>query len=246
MKKLFTIISVLVVFLFSSFSAQPCFAYLDLVQTMASEDQVKETETATEQLKDTTDKILVILQNKELSQGEKDQQMLEVADERFRWTDIARGALSRKWKNITAEEREEFTSLFRKLIFNVYMEKTRKYDDKTEITYTDEKLDSKEYKRKDGTTYTREYAKVFVEIDYHETLVGLEYRMKKYDDQWLVYDVLVEGISLVNNYRAQFRGMDYEDIISWLREKVGTKPEKEVVEEEKVEEETKEETEKTE
>jgi phospholipid transport system substrate-binding protein len=171
----------------------------------------------TEQIKQTTDKILSIVKDPALkgpTQTQKRRRLIrEAVDERFEWEEMARRSLGRYWTQRTAEEKKEFVPLFSDLIERTYMSKVEDY--------------SGERVRYDGETNEDDYAVVKVIIVTQKNKdIPLEYRLQKKGSEWLVYDVSIEGVSLVNNYRMQFNSIilqsSYENLIKRLKAKVAS------------------------
>jgi phospholipid transport system substrate-binding protein len=172
----------------------------------------------TDQIKQTTDRILSIVTDSALKSPSKVQEkrrlIRRAVDELFDWEEMAHRSLARHWDQRTAEEKKEFVRLYSDLLERTYMEKVEGYSGE-KITYEGETLDNG-------------YAVVKVKIATKKNNdIHVEYRLRKEGSKWLVYDVLIEGISLVNNYRAQFNSIisqsSYEKLVKRLRDKVELK-----------------------
>ena len=172
----------------------------------------------TEKIRQTTDKILSILADPSLKKPAKVKErrrlIRKVVDERFDWEEMARRSLAKHWAPRTDEEKKEFVRLFGELLERTYMSKVEGYSGE-KVLYVGEKADG-------------EYATVNVKIVTEKnTDIPVEYRLKKEGDDWLVYDISIEGVSLVNNYRTQFNSIitqsSYENLIKKLKEKVAQK-----------------------
>jgi phospholipid transport system substrate-binding protein len=109
----------------------------------------------------------------------------------FDFSETAKRALGRHWQAISEKDRQEFTALFSDLIERAYISKIERYRGER-IAYAGEAIDGGL-----ATVRTRFVTK-------QGTEVPVDYRMQQRGDRWLVYDVAVEGVSLVNNYRTQF------------------------------------------
>ena len=169
----------------------------------------------TEKMKGTTDKIIAILADPALKTPDKSKErkrmIRQAVDERFDWSEFSRRALARHWRKRTDEEKREFVPLFGKLVERTYMDKVEDYSGES-VIYVGERV-----KR----TYALVKAKV-VTNDKRE--IDVDYRLRYKSNDWVVYDVTVEGVSLVNNYRVQFNNIiknsSYEDLVKRLKEKV--------------------------
>jgi phospholipid transport system substrate-binding protein len=169
----------------------------------------------TENIRETTDKIIAVVTDPGLKEADKAQekarQIRNVVDERFDWEEMSMRTLARHWKDRTQDEREEFVDLFGKLLERTYLDKVEGYSGE-KVLYVDEKVEG-------------DYGLVTVKIvTKQETEIQVEYRMRKKGGEWLVYDISIEGVSLVNNYRKQFHSImtrsSYKNLIDKLRSKV--------------------------
>ncbi|MBP1698271.1 MAG: uncharacterized protein H6Q41_3459 [Deltaproteobacteria bacterium] len=172
----------------------------------------------TDQIKQTTDKILSIITNPALKPpsktAEREKLIRQAVDERFDWEEMARRALATHWAKRTLEERKEFVRLFADLLERTYKKKVEDYSGE-KVLY-------------EGETKDGDYATVKVKIVSKKNKdIPVEYRLKKEGNDWFVYDVSIEGVSLVNNYRTQFNSIivqsSYENLIKRLKEKVELK-----------------------
>ncbi|HYB41362.1 MAG TPA: ABC transporter substrate-binding protein [Candidatus Methylomirabilis sp.] len=167
---------------------------------------------ATEALKPEIDRVLVILSNPALKGDDKSQDrraaIRGVTNEAFDWTEMAKRSLGRHWAGRTPAEQEEFVGLFRDLIERSYISKIEKYAGEP-IQYVGDTTDGNL-----ATVRTKIITKQAQELP-------IDYRMLHAGDRWLVYDVLIEGISLVNNYRTQFDGIiktsSYDELVKKLK-----------------------------
>jgi len=173
----------------------------------------------TNQVKQTVDAVLEVLKNKELKKPEKTEQrrakIRAIVGERFDFDEMAKRSLAQHWKKRTPEEQKEFVPLYSDLLENAYIKKIEKYEDE-KILYVDEKTE--------GT-----YASVKTNIiTSKEVQIPIEYRLLRKDSKWAVYDVVVEGVSLVNNYRNQFnsilRSGTYEELVKRMKNKTLKEP----------------------
>ena len=169
----------------------------------------------TEQVKQTVDAVIKILNNKELKKSEKQNErrlkIRETVEKRFDFEEMAKRSLALHWKNRTPQEQKEFVSLFSDLLEDTYIRKIERYEDE-KVAYTEEKNDG---------SYATVRTKV---ITTKETEIPVDYKIFKKGQKWEVYDILIEGVSLVNNYRTQFnqiiRSGSYEELITRLKKKV--------------------------
>lgn len=134
-----------------------------------------------------------------------------VANDLFDFTETAKRALGRHWQGRTDEERKEFVRLFADLLEYSYIAKIERYGGPEKIRYGREQLDGDL-----ATVATTISTKRGQEI-------SVQYGMLQRGDQWLVYDVIVEGVSLISNYGGQFNRIvqtsSYGELVKQLRAK---------------------------
>jgi phospholipid transport system substrate-binding protein len=169
----------------------------------------------TDQVKATTDKILAILTDPALQAPEmieeKKRMIRKAVDERFDWTAISRRALGRHWRKMTTDEKKAFVPLFGQMLEKTYLSRVGEYSGE-KVSYVDEKVDG---------TYGVVKAKII--SDTHGE-IAVKYRLWNKKDEWFIYDISIEGVSLVNNYRSQFNTIlmksSPSELIKKLEEKV--------------------------
>ena len=151
---------------------------------------------ATDQLRVGIERVLKTLTEPAL-QGpdrvaERRKALREITDPMFDWTELARRALGRHWQARTDAERQEFVPLFHNLLERTYVTRLERYDGE-QITYIGESIDGDQ-----ATVRTKI-------LDRTNRELPIDYRMVRGPDRrWLIYDVVIEGVSLVANYRSQF------------------------------------------
>jgi phospholipid transport system substrate-binding protein len=169
---------------------------------------------ATDQVKAAVERVLKVVQDPELRKppnAEKRRaQIREAAQTIFDFEELSKRTLARHWAARTPAERTRFTELFTDLLENNYVSRIESYSGE-KILYLPEQVD--------GDTVAVRCR--FVTQKGAE--VPLDYRMQKGGDRWQAYDVLVEGVSLVANYRTQFNSIinrsSYEGLVKRLEEK---------------------------
>ena len=157
--------------------------------------QVSWATTATEQLKSAIDHVLAIVDAPALKGDgrivERRIAVRKIANESFDFAEIARRSLGRHWQPLSEAQRTEFVGLFGDLLERSYISKIELYGGE-KIIYSGERMDG-------------DLAIVSTKIiTKNGTEVPIDYRLFRRGDNWKVYDVNIEGISLVSNYRTQF------------------------------------------
>jgi len=171
----------------------------------------------TEVIRRTTDQVLQILEDPKLQgpekQAERQQRLHQISDQAFDWQEMGRRALATHWRGRTPQEQKEFVGLFRDLVERTYMNRLETAtQEKQDIQYVGEQVDGQ-----------RAAVKTIV-LTKRNQQVPLEYRLQQTDGRWKIYDVLVEGISLVNNYRSQFNQIINSSSFDALLQKMKSQP----------------------
>ena len=168
----------------------------------------------TDQLRGAIDRVVKVLDDPSLKGPEKAVErrraVRKVANDIFDFAEIARRSLARHWQPLTDKQREEFVMLFADLLERSYISKIELYGGE-KILYTSERTED-------------DLANVSTKIiTKNGTEVPVDYRMLKRGDRWLVYDVNIEGVSLVSNYRTQFNKIiqtsSYNDLVQKMKNK---------------------------
>jgi phospholipid transport system substrate-binding protein len=146
----------------------------------------------------------------EANKEAKQEKIEAIADEMFDYVALSRLTLGRNWKKFNSDQKKEFIQLYRSILEKAYMDKI--------LSYTDEKVTfDKE------TMLSEKKAEVQTHILTKSVEIPIFYRVYLKDGKWKVYDVIIEGISLIKNYRTQFRDIlannPPEEVLKILRKK---------------------------
>ena len=170
--------------------------------------------TVTDEVKNVVDEVVRIVSNKELKKPQNEEKrragLKKAIGSKFDYGQMAKLSMGAHWKERTPGEQKEFAHLFETLLENSYATKIEAYNN-DKIVYMRENVegDHAEVKSKVITSKGEEYS--------------LNYRLAKRENEWLVYDVVIEGVSLVANYRSQFNRIiqqqGYNDLVKKLRTK---------------------------
>lgn len=167
----------------------------------------------TDSMKTTIDEVLRIVGEDELKKPEKAEErrklLEQVVEARFDYQEMSRRALGAPWKTLSDQQKQEFVTLFRTLLTNSYADKIETYSGEG-VQYLNERTE-------------KGYAEVRTKVLSGKAEIPLDYRLINKANDWRVYDVVVDGVSLVNNYRGQFtkiiRSSSYVDLVEQLRKK---------------------------
>jgi phospholipid transport system substrate-binding protein len=173
----------------------------------------------TDQLRGSIDLVLKIVTDPELKKEarttERRRRIRAVVNQIFDFTEISQRSLGRHWQARTPAEREQFIALFGDLLENAYITKIESYSGE-KIQYPGDVIDGDL-----ALVKTRIVTK-------QETEIPVDYRMFLNGGRWAVYDVSIEGISLIGNYRTQFNAViqrsGYPDLVAKLKAKQDERP----------------------
>jgi phospholipid transport system substrate-binding protein len=166
----------------------------------------------TDQLKAQVDRVLKLMDDPTLKDKPKDKRVAvrRVADDIFDFGETAKRSLGRHWADRTQAERDEFVKLFGDLLERSYISKIELYGGE-KIQYVGDKVEGEQ-----ASVMSKLLTKT-------NTEVPIEYRMLKKGERWLVYDVIIEGVSLISNYRTQFNKIiqtsSYNELVNKLKTK---------------------------
>jgi phospholipid transport system substrate-binding protein len=164
----------------------------------------------TEQIQSGVEKVIAILKDPKLQAEAKRKQLREVIYPKFDFTEMARRSLGSHWQRRSPQEQQEFVRLFTDLMENSYMSNLEGYRGE-KVIIGNEKQD-KEYAEVDTKIVTKKGEEVAV-----------NYKLRQTSNEWKIYDVVIENISLVNNYRSQFNRViaqsSYDELFRKMKDK---------------------------
>ena len=174
----------------------------------------------TTQIKSTVDQVIQILTNPQLQgEGKKQERrkrLREVIFARFDFQEMAQRSLGAHWQRRTPEEQTEFIKVFSDLLEQTYVDKIESYNNEKFI-YANERIDGPyaEVSSKMRTSKGEEFT--------------INYKLHRMGEDWRVYDLVIENISLINNYRSQFNRIltssTYDELVSRIKTKLSGKRE---------------------
>jgi phospholipid transport system substrate-binding protein len=144
-------------------------------------------------ISETVDDVIAVLENGSLDSDARRARIEEIALERFDFVTMSKLVLARNWKRLTPEQQDEFVHEFKDLLARSYGDRIDRYDDQ-EVELVGERTE----KRGDVTVKTRIRGGEFEGFK-------VDYRLRQRGEGWYIIDVRIEGVSLVSNYRDQFK-----------------------------------------
>lgn len=170
--------------------------------------------TPTDDVRKTVDQVIRIVADKEMKHNDKKrrQALRNSIGTIFDYTEMAKRSLSRHWKERSADERKQFSDLFANLLEKTYANKIESYNQERVVFL-------KEYP--EGNSVVVKSKVVTSKQDEYT----MDYKLLNKDGKWMVYDVVIEGVSLVSNYRSQFNRIitanGYGELVRKLQGKSG-------------------------
>ena len=170
-------------------------------------------QTPTESVRSTIEDVIRILNNEQWKQterlAERRQEIERVVRQRVSYEDMAKQALGRQWSTLAEGERQEFVDLFVQLVRDSFAGKVDAYADERVLYLSEQRYDR--------------IAEVRTKLSGRKTDTLLNFKLAERAGMWLVYDVVIDGASLVQNYHAQFasilRNDSYPVLVKKMREK---------------------------
>jgi len=164
--------------------------------------------TPTDQMKSTVDEMMSVLRN-DSTWEQKEPVLSDLISKRFYYRAMAQRTLATNWKKASDAQKKEFIDLFSELLLFTYLDRIK--------AYTNEKVEFKREKVKKKT------AVVYTEIITGSANIPINYKLLHSGDQWLVYDVIIEEVSLVSNYRSTYKEIVKKNGIDGLLKKMSDK-----------------------
>jgi phospholipid transport system substrate-binding protein len=176
-----------------------------------------ESGSATEAIKETIDQVLVILGDEKFKQPEHIDEgraaLEKVIAQRFDYEEMGKRTLGREWKKLNPGQQKEFIELFQQFLSNTYAGNVDGFTGE-QVEYIKERRKGK-------------FAEVQTKVISKKLTIPLDYRLLKNSNSWRVYNVIIDGVSLVKNFRGQFsriiKGTGFEGLLDKLRSKTAKK-----------------------
>jgi phospholipid transport system substrate-binding protein len=188
--------------------------FLVLVNLSTANFLYSEIKTPTKTIEDAIDEIIIIVANNQGQEKttERRDGIMKVVEKVFDFQDMAKRALGSNWANITNDQQTEYVDLFSKFLAKTYIDKVE--DVKPGIvTFDSERT-------------IEDKALVKTKVSLNKELFPLDYKLQSHPDSWRVYDVVIENVGLVTNYRNEFAGImrkeKFEGLMERLRKKVNS------------------------
>jgi phospholipid transport system substrate-binding protein len=164
----------------------------------------------TDEVRSSVEAVIALLKDDQLDREARRDRMREVIDRRFDFRAMSQRTLATNWKKASDTEKQKFTELFAELIQNSYVSKIESYTNET-VEYPKEKKKGRK-------------AVVDTLIITSSAEIPVNYKVYLKDGSWLVYDVIIEGVSLISNYRSSYQEIvkkdGFDGLLAKMEEKI--------------------------
>jgi len=178
--------------------------------TMTTATIVSAEASPTEAIRNSVENILDVLRDKELDQDTRRKKIREAINIRFDFRAMSQRTLATNWKKASDDERQQFIELFSQLIENTYIGRVEAYTDE-KVDYPGEKVKGK-----------KAVVETLILTDTAD--IPVNYKVYLKDGKWLVYDVVIEGISLISNYRSSYQEIvkseGFDGLLTKMQDKI--------------------------
>ncbi len=164
----------------------------------------------TQMLRATIDDVLVVLHDAQMEKSIKREKVRGLINNRFDYETMSRSTLAQNWKQATPEQQQRFIALHARTVQDTYLVMVEEYNDQA-VQYRDEQIKKERYAQVD--TLILDAGKE----------IPVNYKLRLKDGEWLVYDVVIEGVSMISNYRSSYQQMVKTDGLDGLLAKLGSK-----------------------
>ncbi|MEW7975157.1 MAG: ABC transporter substrate-binding protein [Candidatus Thiodiazotropha endolucinida] len=168
--------------------------------------------TPSERIKETVNQVLTVLKDQSLGRQDRRDQVKEIVRKRFDYESMSQVILAANWRKASKPQRDQFITLFRELLEQTYFSAIDSYSDQS-VRMGRERMKGK-------------LANVQTFIVAANKELAVSYKMRFRNDDWYAYDVAVDGVSLVSNYRTSFRNLvkskGMEGLLAELAQKVAS------------------------
>jgi phospholipid transport system substrate-binding protein len=179
-------------------------------------------EEPTAMVKAVVDQATRVVRDTQTPAAARDKQLRALAEANFDFADMARTTLGYHWRQLSAQQQAEFVPLFASFMENVYLSKLQEYSvqkirqtaESSNVTFTGQQYD--------GTDYAE--VRSVVRLKDQQQPIKVDYLVKRDGTSWRIYDLNIDAISVMANYRQQFNRVlnsdGYPALVNLLRKKV--------------------------
>jgi phospholipid transport system substrate-binding protein len=173
-------------------------------------------------VKSVIDQSIVVFKNQQISAPDREQKLRAIAESHFDFTEMAKSAIGYHWKTLTPAQQTEFVPLFTTFIEDAYLSRIESYS----VEKVNQQIQSSMIQFVKQTTDGPEYAQVYstVVLQDSKNPIAVNYLMRNDSGEWKIYDITIDAISVIANYRNQFNRVlnsgGYDKLIEIIRQKI--------------------------
>ena len=172
-------------------------------------------------VKSVIDQTFVVFKDKQIAAADREQKLRAIAETRFDFQEMARSAVGYHWRDFTPAQKSEFVPLFTAFIEDAYLSRIEQYS----VEKVNQQIQSSLIQFNKETTDGPDYAEVFstVVLKDRNNPIQVNYLMRRDGIEWKIYDISLDAISVIANYRNQFNRVlnndGYDKLVGIMREK---------------------------
>ena len=176
---------------------------------------------ATASVKSIIDQSIVVFKDQQISAGEREQKLRAIAESHFDFAEMSRSAIGYHWKTLTPAQQSEFVPLFTTFIEDAYLSRIESYS----VEKINQQIKSSMIQFTKQTSDGPDYAEVYstVVLQDQKDPIPVNYMMRLDVNEWKIYDITIDAISVIANCRNQFNrvlnNQGYDQLVSIMREK---------------------------
>jgi phospholipid transport system substrate-binding protein len=173
-------------------------------------------------VKSVIDQSIVVFKDRQISAPDREQKLRGIAESHFDFTEMAKSAIGYHWKTLTRTQQSEFVPLFTTFIEDAYLSRIESYS----VEKVNQQIQSSMIQFVKQTTDGPEYAQVYstVVLQDSKNPIAVNYLMRNDSGEWKIYDITIDAISVIANYRNQFNRVlnngGYDKLIEIIRQKI--------------------------
>jgi phospholipid transport system substrate-binding protein len=176
---------------------------------------------ATMSVKSIIDQSIVVFKDQQISAADREKKLREIAERHFDFEEMSRSAVGYHWRDFTPAQKSEFVPLFTAFIEDAYLSRIETYS----VEKVNQQIQTSKIQFTKETSDGPDYAEVFSNVALQDQAnpVQVNYMMRRDNNEWKIYDLSIDAISVIANYRNQFNRVlnsdGYDKLVSIMRQK---------------------------
>ncbi len=177
---------------------------------------------ATASVKSIIDQSIVVFKDQQISPTDREKKLRAIAESHFDFAEMSKSAIGYHWKTLTPAQQSEFVPLFTTFIEDAYLSRIESYS----VEKINQQIQSSMIQFVKQTSDGPDYAEVYstVKLQDRKDPIAVNYLMRDDASEWKIYDITIDAISVIANYRNQFNRVlnndGYDKLVSLLRQKI--------------------------